>query len=224
SVGFALETGLKLLHEHLNLPENLSETRVVIQGFDNVGLEIAKFLTMRGATVIAINDQRGTLYKSDGININIAKKYSCAANEKQSITNYPGGKTLERDEIINIDCDIFVLCAFSANINEKTATSFKTKYIVESTNNTITARAEQQLFRKGVIILPFILTNAGSVICSYAEHKRMNSVEAFSLTKSKTVKNTEMVIERSLNSNLIPRKVAKDIAQQRVIDAVENRN
>jgi len=222
-VGVALETGFEILSDQIGLCEDLSENRVVIQGFGNVGLGIAKYLAAKGAKIVALNDYWGTTYNPEGIDIEKAEKHSYATRERDSIKNYRFGQPLPRDNILSIDCDILVPCAIGDVINLDTWDSIRARYIVEGANNSTNPRAEELLYQKGVIIIPDFLANAGGVIGSYVEYKRGNEAEAFSMIESKISKNTKLVLEQALDRGLSPRVIAKEIAQQRVLDAMEKR-
>ncbi|MFW9802614.1 MAG: Glu/Leu/Phe/Val dehydrogenase [Candidatus Thorarchaeota archaeon] len=222
-VGIALETGLGILCDHLGLCEDLSENRIVIQGFGNVGLGIAKYLAAKGAKIVALNDYWGTTYNPDGIDIENAEKHSYATRERDSVKNYRFGQILPRDEILSIDCDILIPCAVGDVINLNTYDSIKARYIIEGANNATNPRAEELLWKKGAIIIPDFLANAGGVIGSYVEYKRGNEAEAFSMIESKISSNTRLVLEQALDRGLSPRVIAKEIAQQRVLDAMERR-
>jgi glutamate dehydrogenase/leucine dehydrogenase len=128
---------------------------------------------------------------------------------------------LPRDEIYKIECDVFIPCAYECVINEDTYSQLKTKLVVEGANNSSTTIAERKLFEKGVLILPDFLVNAGGVIGSLAEYRKMDVSEAFVLIESKIKKNAKLVAEKTIDSGLIPRVVAKELAQQRILDAVE---
>lgn len=220
-VGVALETGLDILCENIGLCRDLSDNRVVIQGFGNVGIGIAKYLAARGARIIALNDYWGTTFNPDGIDIEKAEKHSYATRESNSVKNYKDGQPLPRDDILSIDCDILVPCAIGDVINMKTWDSIKAKYIVEGANNATNPRAEELLYQRGIIIIPDFLANAGGVIGSYVEYRRGNEAEAFSMIESKIKDNTRLVLEQALDRGLSPRVIAKEIAQQRVLDAME---
>ena len=222
-VGVALETGFEILCDQLGLCEDLSANRVVIQGFGNVGLGIAKYLAAKGVKIVALNDYWGTTYNPDGIDIEKAEKHSYATRERDSIKNYKFGQELPRDDILSIDCDILVPCAIGDAINLNTWDSIKARYIVEGANNSTNPRAEELLYQKGVVIIPDFLANAGGVIGSYVEYKWGNEAEAFSMIESKIRNNTMLVLEHALDRGLSPRVIAKEIAQQRVLDAMEKR-
>lgn len=220
-VGVALEKSFEMIGDTIGLPKDLENTTVVIQGFGNVGLWIAKYMNNKGAKIVALNDYWGTIYNKDGIDIDQAEKHAYATTEKTSIKNYKHGTMLSRDAILGLECDILVPCAVGHVINEGTWPSIKAKMIVEGANNATTQLAERQLFEKGVIIVPDFLANAGGVIGSYVEYKNGTEEEAFSMIESKIKKNTEYVISDAVDRKLTPRQVALEIAQQRIMDAME---
>ena len=220
-VGVALEKAFEMIGESIGLPRDLADTRVVIQGFGNVGLWIAKYLDNKGAKIIALNDYWGTIYDDEGLNISKAEKHAYATSEQKSVKNCKQGTVLPRDAILGIKSDIFIPCAVGDVINEGTWHTIKTKMIVEGANNATRPLAEKQLFENGVVIIPDFLANAGGVIGSYVEYKNGTEEEAFSLIESKIKKNTELVVRDSIDRKLTPRQVALEIAQTRVMDAME---
>ena len=220
-VGVALENSFEMIGNTLGLPKDLADTRVVIQGFGNVGLWIAKFLNNKGAKIVALSDYWGTIYNKEGIDIDQAEKHAYATSEQASIKNYGKGTVLSRDAILGLDCDILVPCAVGNVINEGTWPLIKAKMIVEGANNATVQVAERHLFENNVIIVPDFLANAGGVIGSYVEYKNGTEEEAFSMIESKIKKNTECVISDAMDRKLTPRQVALEIAQQRIMDAME---
>ncbi|MGY5858813.1 MAG: Glu/Leu/Phe/Val dehydrogenase [Candidatus Thorarchaeota archaeon] len=220
-VGVALEQSFNMIGGTLGLPKDLADTRVVVQGFGNVGLWIAKYLSNKGAKIIALNDYWGTLYNNEGIDIHEAEKHAYATSEQMSIMNCKQGSVLPRDAILGLDCDILVPCAVGNVINEGTCHSIKAKMVVEGANNATSQLAERMLFEKNTIIVPDFLANAGGVIGSYVEYKNGTEEEAFAMIESKIKRNTERVISDAMDRKLTPRQVALEIAQQRIMDAME---
>lgn len=222
-VGVALESGYDIVKEYLKLPDQMTDASVVIQGFGNVGIGIAKYLDNKGIKIVGINDYWGTIYNPDGIDINKAEKYSYATSENKSIINYKGAQIIPRDDIFKIESDVLVPCAIGGVINETTFPQIKAKYIVEGANNATIPNIEEKLFEKNILIIPDFLANAGGVIGSYVEYIKGDAEEAFTMIESKIAANTKLILERALDSQITPRKIAKDIAQQRVIEAMEKR-
>lgn len=222
-VGVCLETTLGVIGKKFGLSENISDLRVAIQGFGNVGIGIAKFLEKKGAKVIAISDLWGGIYNKNGIDISKAEKHSYATNEKSSIKNFKDAQEIPRDDIFKVDCDVFIPCACGDVITKENLAQLKAKLIVEGANNSVTLDAEHQLYLKGVIVIPDFLANAGGVIGSYAEYKGMSVEEAFLLIESKIKENTKLVLEGHISSGCNPRKIAKKLAEKRIQRAMNRR-
>jgi len=70
-----------------------------------------------------------------------------------------------------------------------------------------------------VLVLPNILTDIGSVICSNAEYNRSSVETTFSCMESKVKEVTELVVQRYLETNTPIRIVAQEIAQEKILNA-----
>jgi glutamate dehydrogenase (NAD(P)+) len=145
---------------------SLTDMRVVVQGFGNVGSFLAKFLAEDGATVIAISDSRGGLYNPKGIDIQAALAHK---RETGALTGLKGAEEITNEELLLLDCDVLAPCALEQVITEENASQVKAKIILEGANGPLTPRADSILEEKGVLIIPDILANAGGVIVSYFE-------------------------------------------------------
>jgi len=219
-VAVAIEAMLERVKGEIPLPQSLRDVRVAIQGFGTVGSELAKFLYAKGARVVAISDYWSAIHGENGMDIKKLAKFAYAKSEGQSVGNYKDAKKIPRDSIYDIECDIFVPAAVGNVITMETAPRLKTKVIVEAANNPTTNEAEKFLYKKGVLVLPDLLVNAGGVIGSYAEYRAKNVDEAFALIDSKIRKNTTLVLDRCLQAGTILRVVALDIAMERVAEAM----
>jgi glutamate dehydrogenase (NAD(P)+) len=101
----------------------------------------------------------------------------------------------------------------------------KAKLIVEAANNPVTNLAEEMLFKRGILILPDFLVNAGGVIGSYVEYIGGNADEAFEMIDAKIRENTREVLERAINHETVtmPRVMGMRIAKERVAKAMQTR-
>ncbi|MEM5861214.1 MAG: Glu/Leu/Phe/Val dehydrogenase, partial [Candidatus Aenigmatarchaeota archaeon] len=115
------------------------------------------------------------------------------------------------------DCDVLIPASLSDVINESNYKDIKAKIIVEAANIPMREHIEKKLFENGVLIIPDIIANAGGVISSYAEYKRMNEHEMFNLVREKIVKNTKLILERSFAKQIATRDVAMEIAKERIL-------
>jgi glutamate dehydrogenase (NAD(P)+) len=220
-VGVTIDTVLGCVRGEIPLPESLSDAKVAIQGFGNVGSELAKYLYSKGAKVVAVSDYWSAIYDKNGLDVDKLVQFAYAKNAKQSVGNYKNADRIQRDSIYGIECDFFVPAAHEKVLTMETISQLKTKVIVEAANCPTTWEAERSLHKRGILLMPDLLANAGGVIGSYVEYKGGNVDEAFSLIDSKIRMNTSLVVDRSLKTGTMPRIVAMDIAMERVNKAMQ---
>jgi glutamate dehydrogenase (NAD(P)+) len=145
---------------------SLPDLRVVIQGFGNVGANLARMLHEEGATVIAVSDSTAGLHNSKGIDVPAALAYK---EETHSLAGFPGAEAITNEELVLLDCDLFAPCALEQVITAENADRVKAKIIVEGANGPVTPTADDILEERGVLVLPDVLANAGGVVVSYFE-------------------------------------------------------
>ena len=141
-------------------------TRVIVQGFGNVGSNAARLLHQHGYKVIGIGEWDGGLYKSDGIDIDELWEYK---QRNGTIHGYEGAEKASTEELLVTDCDVLVPAATENVITSYNAAKIKAKVLVEGANGPTTSQADDILQDKGVFVIPDILANAGGVTTSYFE-------------------------------------------------------
>lgn len=141
--------------------------RVAIQGFGNVGSTAALLAHQSGFKVVAVSDQYGGYFNPQGLDIPDMVKY---AQANRSLQGYSGEcDKFESDAVLTFPCDILIPAALENVITEENADRVQAEFIVEAANAPITPRGEAILERRGVVIVPDILANAGGVVVSYFE-------------------------------------------------------
>ncbi len=146
---------------------DMKELSASVQGFGNVGSFAAFYLEELGAKVTAVSDFSCCLSNPDGLDIKALIKY---VEKNKYIKGFTGAsKEIDREEIFNIECDIFAPCALENAITVDNVDQIKAKIICEGANGPTTPTAEKILLNKGVFIVPDILANAGGVTVSYFE-------------------------------------------------------
>jgi glutamate dehydrogenase (NAD(P)+) len=145
---------------------DLRGARVAVQGFGNVGEAAARFLGEAGARIVAIADSAGGIYRSDGIDLALARRQR---QETGSIAGTPRADRMAADQVFEVDCDILVPAAIEGQITARNASRVKARLIAEGANGPTTPEADAILREKGVTIIPDILCNAGGVTVSYFE-------------------------------------------------------
>jgi glutamate dehydrogenase (NAD(P)+) len=141
-------------------------TRVIVQGFGNVGSNAAQLMYQAGYKVIGIGEWDGGLYNKNGIDVDALVEYK---QRNGSIHGFSGADKMDTAELLVTDCDILAPCAMENQITSKNVDRIKAKIIAEGANGPTTAPADDVLQKKGVFIIPDILCNAGGVTVSYFE-------------------------------------------------------
>jgi len=140
---------------------------LAVQGFGNVGSWHAYWASKMGFKVVAVSDVGGTVYDRDGIDVEKAMK---VVRETGTIYNYPGGeRSKDTKGALHVDADIVAPDAVENQITLENASKIKAKLVVEGANGPTTPEAELELVKRGVVVVPDILANAGGVIMSYLE-------------------------------------------------------
>ncbi len=139
---------------------------VAIQGFGNVGSLVAKLFTERKARVVAISDSRGGVFNSRGIDPLKAMRYKERAG---TVVGMPGTSRISNDDLLTMKCDILVPAALENVITLNNVEQIKAKIVAEAANGPTTPHADEVLARRGIMLIPDILANAGGVTVSYFE-------------------------------------------------------
>src|ERR1700691_3672094 len=145
---------------------SLRGASVAIQGFGNAGSIAAKLFSEKKARVIAISDSRGGVFNSRGVDPLKAMRYK---ERSGTVVGMPGTSRISNDDLLTMKCDILVPAALENVITLNNADKIKAKIVAEAANGPTTPHADEVLARKGILLLPDILANAGGVAVSYFE-------------------------------------------------------
>lgn len=166
-------------------------SRVVIQGFGNVGAHVALYAHELGAKVIATTDVDGGLHNDQGLDI--PKLFAHAYRERKPVADFKGGQRITNDELWKIPCDWLVPAALGGVITRETnAKTVECKVVVEAANSPTTPVADRILEERGIPVLPDFLVNAGGVVVSYFEWVQNLQQHPWTLEKVNTELHTKM--------------------------------
>jgi glutamate dehydrogenase (NAD(P)+) len=140
--------------------------RVVVQGFGNVGRNLARILAEDGASVIAVSDSTGGIFNSAGIDLAAAVAHKEETGSLQGLT---GCEDISNDELLLLECDVLAPCALEQVITGDNADRVKAGIVCEGANGPVTPEGDRILEDRGILILPDVLANAGGVVVSYFE-------------------------------------------------------
>jgi glutamate dehydrogenase (NAD(P)+) len=144
----------------------LEGLRVVVQGFGNVGRNLARLLAEAGAVVIAVSDSSGGVYAPKGLDIPSVVAHK---SEHGTLEGFGGGDAITNEELLLLECDVLAPCALEQVIRADNAAEVKARIVCEGANGPVTPDADQILEDSGVLVLPDVLANAGGVVVSYFE-------------------------------------------------------
>ncbi len=145
---------------------NPAETRVVIQGFGNVGGMAAKLMTRAGFKVICVIEYDGAVFNPDGLDIEGLMQHR---RETGSITGFAEAEDIDRETALFLNCEVLLPAAKENVITSANADRIRARIICEGANGPTTSEADAILVDKNIFILPDILANAGGVTVSYFE-------------------------------------------------------
>ena len=145
---------------------DIKGAKVVVQGFGNVGSFAVRFIEELGAKIIAVSDVNGGIYNADGISVEALTKEMA---EKKTIVGLAGTKQISNKELLELECDVLVPAALENQITKENAENIKAKVVAEAANGPTTPEADEILRKRGIVVMPDILTTAGGVTVSYFE-------------------------------------------------------
>ncbi|KPK24424.1 MAG: glutamate dehydrogenase [Desulfobacterales bacterium SG8_35_2] len=199
---------------------DIKGARVVIQGFGAVGKNCALFLRDQGAVLVATADTQGIVYNADGLDVDALVKLK---EQGKSVIEYSDAKKMNGEALIDIECDIWIPAARPDVIHDDNVGRLKTRLVVEGANIPITHSAETTLHKRGILCIPDFIANAGGVICAAMEYRGSNKTAVFQSIEEKLRRNTQMVLDRMKNENILPRQAAVELATERVRKAMSYR-
>jgi glutamate dehydrogenase (NAD(P)+) len=144
----------------------LAGSSVAIQGFGNVGSFAARILHEMGAKVVAVSDAFGGVSQAGGLDIPSLLNH---AAQHKSVKDFPESSPITNEELLAADVDVLIPAALGGVLTKENAGNVRASLVVEAANGPTTADADAILEKKGVLLVPDILANAGGVTVSYFE-------------------------------------------------------
>ena len=166
---------------------------VAIQGFGNVGGEIAQLLFDNGYKVVAVTDSKGGIYNPKGLDINKVREFK---KEKGVVSGSIQGEEVSNEDILELAVDILIPAALENQINPLNAEKIKARLVLEMANGPTTPDADEVLDKKGIPVIPDVLANGGGVTVSYFEWQQNLSGEHWS--KEEVFNKLKQVMKSSL--------------------------
>jgi glutamate dehydrogenase (NAD(P)+) len=150
--------------QHIGL--DISQARLAVQGFGNVGGIAAKLFAQAGARVVAVQDHGGTIYQESGLDVPALLTHVA---EHGSVAGFAKAEVLANDAFWEVDCDILIPAALEQQVNAGNAGRIKARMVIEGANGPTTPEADDILMARNILVLPDVIANAGGVTVSYFE-------------------------------------------------------
>jgi len=181
ATGYGLVYILREALKELNI--DINESKAAIQGYGNVARYAAELFSEYGGKVIAVScwDQKDSCaysyYKKEGIDLDELNKITdrfgtIDKNKAEKI----GIKVLPGEDWLKKEANVLIPAALENSITVENVNDIpkSVKVIISGANGPITPEAEDTLIKKGVVVIPDFLANAGGVVCSYFEQVQSN--------------------------------------------------
>ena len=218
STGFGVAHSARIAARTLGI--DIRGARVAIEGYGNVGSFTLTHLQMMGAKIVAVSNRDCVLYNERGID---GARLAAIKKKTGSIKNYEPAQKLPHKEIFGLPVDILIPAAVSDVIDESNKSEVRAKIIVEAANIPMSEAIEDELAKKGILIVPDFVANAGGVISSWAESKGIGAKNMFRAVEEKISRSTETVLDNALCMRENPRVSARKAAEKIVERAIKNR-
>ena len=211
ATGFGLCASIEVASEFCDL--DLNGATFVVQGYGSVGIHVARFLAEKGAVLIGAADIYGGVLDPNGLDVSALMEIKGRGGKVQDLDS---GQRIDRDDVIDIECDIWIPAARPDVIHMENVHRIKTKILAEGANIPASPAAEAALEKRGTLILPDFIANAGGVICGAVEFGGRGEVQAMSSIADKVASNTRSMLERAKSEGISSRQAAMDMALERV--------
>ncbi len=187
---------------------HIKGSRVILQGFGNVGSSAADILSGLGAKIVAVNDAFGTVYNDAGIDVAALTEHvhRNPKNLRKTVLGFTGGVAISKDDFWAVDADICIPAALGEEIDGKVAEVLKVKLVAEGANGPTSRDGDRVLAARKIDVVPDIICNAGGVTVSYYEWLQNQRMEHW------TEAEVNQRLERAIKKNY---SIIRDIAKNR---------
>ncbi|MGH2496362.1 MAG: Glu/Leu/Phe/Val family dehydrogenase [Ktedonobacteraceae bacterium] len=173
----------------------LKGARVSVQGYGNAGSIAARLFHEEGCKIVAVSDTRGGIYNESGLDPATVLRYK---QEHGSVVGFPGAQSVSVQDVLEVPCDILIPAATEGVITQANADRVQARIVAEAANGPTTPEADAVLFKKGTLVIPDILANAGGVTVSYFEW--VQDLQSFFWGVDEITQKLEVIMNRAYAS------------------------
>ncbi|MGA2910576.1 MAG: Glu/Leu/Phe/Val dehydrogenase [Candidatus Microgenomates bacterium] len=205
---------------------NIKTSTVAVQGFGNVGSYFVKFASEAGFKIVAVSDSSSGIYNPKGLNIKTLWEFKAKGGAFKEFPLKNGTKLITNAGLLELPVTILVPAALENSITKENMEKISAKVVFEMANGPTTSEADAYLFKKGIDVIPDILTNSGGVTVSYFEWVQNLNGYYWTLEKvneqlKKTIIKAFDDIDKIVKAKKISyRRGANYLSIKRIIDAM----
>ena len=209
---------------HLGLSP--ADVTFAVQGFGNVGSWAARLMHQLGCRMVAVSDAHGAIRNDAGIDPDALYSF---VGEGGKLTEFEGAEPIDADDLVAVECDVFIPAALGGMIHEGNADRMSCKMLIEGANSPTTPTADAILNDKGVYIVPDVMANAGGVVVSYFEwvqnlqHFRWEEREVNDKLSTIMRRAYREVSARAKGEGIPLREASYEVGIERVVQAARTR-
>jgi glutamate dehydrogenase (NAD(P)+) len=200
--------------------------RIAVEGYGNAGSWLAVLAHSMGYKVVAVSDTKGAIVNHEGL-----IPYEVREHKRRtgSVVGYKYADTIDRDDLVTVDCDVLAPAALEEAIRPDNADRIRANLILEVANYPTVPAADDALTARGVTVIPDILSSAGGVTVSYLEwaqniqRERWTEERVNQRMKDLMETSTDATLDRAHTNAITPRAAAYEIAIERVAEAGRTR-
>jgi glutamate dehydrogenase/leucine dehydrogenase len=208
------------------LKRNSKLATIAIQGFGNVGYYFAKLASEMGFKIVAVSDSSSGIYNPKGLDIKALVEYKDTGGALKDCPLKSGSKYITNAELLELPVTILVPAALENAITKSNMKNIKARTIFEMANGPTTSEADAYLYKKGIDVIPDILSNSGGVTVSYFEWAQ--NLNGYYWTKEKVNDELKKTITKAFTDidkikkekKISYRRAANYISLKRIIDAM----
>jgi glutamate dehydrogenase (NAD(P)+) len=211
----------RAIFQELGMP--MAGARAVVQGHGKVGGPLCYLLSSAGMRVVAVTDAGGGVYNPAGLDTLALADH---VSRRGSVDGFELADRLDPSKIWEIECELAVPAALDGTITAEVAETIGAKVVVEAANGPTLPEADSILERRGVVVVPDILANAGGVTASYFEWAQSRQgfawEEAVVAERLRRIMESafQSVWERSRDLKVTLRRGAAAVALERLEEAI----
>jgi glutamate dehydrogenase (NAD(P)+) len=170
----------------------LKGARVSIQGYGNAGSVAARLFHNEGCKIVAVSDTRGGIYNESGLDPAAVLRFK---QERGSVVGFPQSQQMRVQDVLEVPCDVLIPAATESVITSANADRVQARIVTEAANGPTTPEADEILFKKGIVVVPDILANAGGVTVSYFEW--VQDLQSFFWNVDEITQKLEVIMNRA---------------------------